>query len=164
MIEGLRPEPHDTIVELGPGTGAFTGAIRRALPEPSGYLGIEIDAGFVEILRSEYPDLEFVHGSAEDLAAILRERRRDNVYAVLSGLPFASLPQPVQDRILTSLDDVLAGGAVFRTFQYVHAFPLPKARRFRAAMRERFGECQVMGPVVRNLPPAFVLSWTGAKR
>ncbi len=164
MVAGLQPGPDEVMVELGPGTGAFTGAIRETLAAPSGYLGIEIEPAFVELLRDRFPNLEFCHGSAENVASILGATRRGRVHAILSGLPFASLAEPIQDRILTGLEQVMAPGTTFRTFQYVHAYPLAKARRFRAAMSNRFGRCRASGIILRNLPPALVLSWPGTAR
>ncbi len=78
---------------------------------------------------------------------------------MISGLPFASLPGVVRRGILEDLAAILAAGGIFRTFQYVHAYVFPKARRFRREMAERFGPALRLGPVVRNIPPAWVLSW-----
>ena len=47
----------------------------------------------------------------------------------------------------------------FRTFQYVHAYRLKAARRFRRLMGERFDGFERVGPIVRNVPPAFVLRY-----
>src|SRR5579883_2753644 len=56
-----------TIVEFGPGTGAFTRAIASRLASDARYLGIELNAAFVSTLRQEFPQLDFVHGSVTDL-------------------------------------------------------------------------------------------------
>jgi len=45
----------------------------------------------------------------------------------------------------------------------VHAYGLRAARRFRAIMAERFVGFERSGPVVRNVPPAFVLRYWNAK-
>jgi len=37
------------------------------------------------------------------------------------------------------------------------------ARRFRALMEERFERCERIGPIVRNVPPAFVLRYQGVR-
>ena len=54
-------------------------------------------------------------------------------------------------------------GGEFSTFQYVHAYGMKAARRFRAMMRERFGAFQRVGPIMRNVPPAFVLRYRQPK-
>ncbi|MEX0742069.1 MAG: hypothetical protein WD079_04670, partial [Phycisphaeraceae bacterium] len=53
----------------------------------------------------------------------------------------------------------LLPGTEFRTFQYVHAWMLPAAVQFRRRMTRRFGPPRVSRPVLRNLPPAVVLTW-----
>ena len=55
------------------------------------------------------------------------------------------------------------GDCDFRTFQYAHAYGMKAARRFRALMDARFEHFERIGPVVRNVPPAFVLRYRGAK-
>jgi len=160
MVDGLTVEPGETVVEFGPGTGAFTAEIRRILPSPDSYLGIEIEPRFVELLRQRYPDLRIAEGSAEDSLRLLAEAGRHRVRAIICGLPFASLPAGVQDRVIHAIDGLVGRGAQFRTFQYVHAYFLPPAIRFRRRMRERFGPHTREATVLRNLPPANVLSWS----
>ncbi|MCA8971690.1 MAG: SAM-dependent methyltransferase [Planctomycetes bacterium] len=163
MVRGISElEPGSTVLELGPGTGAFTAAIRDSLPAGVHYVGIEIEGRFVDLLRERFPGLEFAHGSAANAGRIVDERGRRPVRCVISGLPFASLPVEIQDGIVTALLDVLEPGAVFRTFQYVHAYRLPKAVRFRKQMGELFGRLERSKPVLRNLPPAYCLTWQRA--
>ncbi len=165
MVRGIEMGGEDLVVEFGPGTGPFTKAIQEILPSPEQYLGIERDPEFVSLLRARFPDLALIEGSAEEAHLHVETHRSDTghtgrVKAVISGLPFASLPDPVQKGILQSLLDLLPAGAEFRTFQYVHAYGLPKAVRFRKRMREIFGPVTVSGPIFWNLPPALVLTWS----
>lgn len=147
----------DVVVEYGPGTGAITARIAEALPAGVRYLGIELDASFVKRLRERFPHLEFHHGSVADVEKILREHAIAPPRRIVSGLPFASLPRGVQDSVVAGTAGVLAEGGEFRTFQYVHAWPLATARRFRAAMAAHFARFARRGPIVRNVPPAYVL-------
>ena len=55
--------------------------------------------------------------------------------------------------------EVLAQDGEFRTFQYVHAYGLKSARRFRAMMAEQFRTCKRSQPVLRNVPPAYILTY-----
>ncbi|MCX5660669.1 MAG: ribosomal RNA adenine dimethylase domain-containing protein [Planctomycetota bacterium] len=159
MVRGLDFADRRAVLEFGPGTGPFTLALREALPDPASYLGIERDTHFVELLRVRFPDMRFVCGSAEDAHAAHQEAGLGEVGAIISGLPFASLPPTVQDGIIDSIDRLARPGCEFRTFQYVHAYALPAAVRFRKKMRELFGPHRRSAPVLRNLPPSFVLSW-----
>ncbi|MEZ4703055.1 MAG: methyltransferase domain-containing protein [Rhodothermales bacterium] len=147
------------MLELGPGTGAFTRHIHRMLPAGARYLGIECEGRFVTLLRQRYPDFSFVQGMAEDAPRHLEEAGMGQAKLIISSLPFASFASQVRNAIITSIDDLMAPGSVFRTFQYVHAYPLPTAVRFRRSMEERFGACHRSPAILPNVPPAFVLTW-----
>lgn len=147
----------DLVVEYGPGTGAITRRIATVLPVGVRYLGIELDGSFVRRLEQRFPRLEFHHGSVADVKRILAERGLPAPRRIVSGLPFASLPRAVQDAVVGGTAEVLDPSGEFRTFQYVHAWPLATAKRFRTAMGGCFRGFQRLGPIVRNVPPAYVL-------
>ena len=167
MIDDLQvPETH-TIAEFGPGTGPFTNALNDRFQRenrPHHYLGIERDKKFIQILRNRFPDMNFVHGSAEHLPIYHSQSELPPIGGIVCGLPFASLPITVQDAITCMLNDLLLPGTVFRTFQYVHAYPLPAAIHFRKRMKEMGLQMQKRKIIVGNIPPAFVLTWTRAGR
>jgi phospholipid N-methyltransferase len=95
---------------------------------------------------------------------ILTERGLPRPVRIVSGLPFASLPSVVQDSVVDGIVWALEGtDGDFRTFQYVHAYGLRSARRFRARMLERFEHFERLGPIVRTVPPAFVLRYRGVR-
>lgn len=160
MISGLVVEPDQTIVEFGPGTGPFTAEIRRILPKPACYLGVEIEPKLVRLLRERYPELRVVEGSAEHAPRYLAEAGRSRVRAVICGLPFASLPPVTQDGVISAFDRLIGPGDEVRTFQYVHSFALPATMRFLRRMHAVFGPHTRHAVVLRNLPPAFVWRWT----
>jgi phospholipid N-methyltransferase len=159
MVADLALEPDHAVLELGPGTGPFTAALRRRLPSPELYLGLETHGPFVARLRGRFPELCFVHGSAEHAVDWHARYRLPPVGAIVSGLPFASLSQPVQDATLDAIHALLRPGGVFVTFQYLHAQPAPAAIRFRRQMARRFGPPAGQRRVLRNLPPAAVVRW-----
>ena len=164
MVGHLDLDPGELVVEFGPGTGPATEVVRGLLPKHARYLGIELDPRFHQLLTERFPTMDFHHGSATDLREILAARGLPKPTRILSGLPFASLPPKVQDGVIEGIVWSLRGGdGDFRTFQYVHAYGMRAARRFRAMMQERFEGFERIGPVVRNVPPAFVLRYWGAK-
>ncbi len=160
MMDGISIEGGDAVLELGPGTGAFTRHIHRVLPAGARYLGIDCEARFVELLENRYPDFRFVLGNAEDAPRHMSEAGLGPVKLILSSLPFASFVEQVRTAIIDSIDAVMTPGCVFRTFQYAHAYPLPTAVRFRRSMEARFGGYERSRIVLPNVPPAFVLTWT----
>ncbi|MEZ6036447.1 MAG: phospholipid methyltransferase [Planctomycetota bacterium] len=156
--------PGELVVEYGPGTGPATSVIHERLPKHAHYLGIELDGKFHGHLERRFPGLKFHHGSAADLPTILAERGLPRPTRIVSGLPFASLPTAVQDGIVDGIVWALDGTeGDFRTFQYVHAYGMRAARRFRNRMLERFEHFERIGPVVRNVPPAFVLRYRSVR-
>lgn len=164
LVGRLAMAPGELIVEYGPGTGPVTAVVEQALPPGVRYLGIELEPRFHQVLTHRYPNLDFHLGSAADVKAILAARNLPTPTRIVSGLPFASLPPAVQDAVITGIVDALRDSkGEFRTFQYVHAYGMKAARRFRAMMQERFDGFERIGPVVRNVPPAFVLRYWAAK-
>jgi len=160
MVHGIHLRENEVLVELGPGTGALTAHIRWALPDRSVYLGIEREARFVEILEERFPDLRFVRGDAADARKLLGEAGLGLPRVILSGLPFASLRREEHDRILAGIDAVLPPGGLFRTFQYLHGYFLPTARRFRHHTNDLLGSrVHRSPPLFLNVPPACVLTW-----
>lgn len=159
MIEGLRFESGEAAVELGPGLGVFTRRLQPMLSSPEHYLGIDKDPVFTRVLRDRYPQLRFVEGLAEEVDRHVAELGLQRVRAVVSGLPFASMPEGVQRSIVQAVSRILVPDGEFRTFQYLHAYRMKSARRFRAMSRELLGEGRTSGAVWWNLPPAYVLSW-----
>lgn len=159
MVQGLHVYPGESLLELGPGTGAFTHQIYNMLPDSAGYLGIEREEGFVTLLEQKFPDLQFVAASAEDATLLHATAGLGPVRVIISSLPFATLITSVRENIISNLEQLMAPGCVFRTFQYVHAYPLPSAIRFRRDMEARFGSCHRSPAILQNVPPAYVLTW-----
>lgn len=162
MVSGLNLGRGMRIVELGPGTGAFTREIVERL-EPGGrYLGVDIDPAFVARIKNQWPQLDCVCAPAEALAALAADRQLVPVDYIVSGLPFASLPAVTTRQILDAIAGTLRVGGTFTTFQYVHAFRLPPAAAFRREASGRLGSVPASSLVAGNLPPAFVLTWRRA--
>ena len=161
MICDLEIARGETVMELGPGTGALTSYIRGILPDTNSYLGIEREKHFVELLETRYPDMQFLKGSAEHANDFHEASGLGPVKVIISGLPFATLVASVREEIIDNIVQLMQPGVVFRTFQYIHAFPLPPAVRFRRMMNTRFGKGHRSAPVLPNFPPAYVLTWKG---
>ncbi|MGP4016141.1 class I SAM-dependent methyltransferase [Saccharopolyspora sp. 5N708] len=142
------------VVELGPGTGALSGAISRRLPAGGRQVAIELDGGMVEYLRGELPWLEVIQGDAARLGDLLGEAGIERVDAVVSGLPWSIFPADLQQAILDQVGAVLAPGGAFTTFAYVHALGMSGARQFRRRLDLTFDEVLTSRTVWRNVPPA----------
>ncbi|MGX1756546.1 class I SAM-dependent methyltransferase [Streptomyces lydicus] len=151
------PESGDpVVVELGPGTGAFTSMIQELLGDRGRHLAVEINPRLASALDGRYPRVEVLNAEAAELPRLLAERGLPAADVVISGLPWASLPRLVQRTTLESVHEVLSSQGAFTTFGYVHAARLGSARRFRRMLGSSFEEVVAGRTVWGNLPPAFV--------
>ncbi|GAA3358293.1 methyltransferase domain-containing protein [Saccharopolyspora gregorii] len=156
IVPRTASETGPVVVELGPGTGALSRAVRDRLPEGGRHLAIELDSGMVEHLRADLPWLEVVQGDAAKLRTLLADHGVDRVDAVISGLPWSILPGELQRDILAEVGQVLVPGGAFTTFAYVHALGMSGARAFRNRLDLAFDEVLTSRTVWRNVPPARI--------
>ncbi len=141
------------VVELGPGTGGTTRAFLRALPAQSKLLAVELNDEFAARLRSTLRDqrLAVWRGSAEHIGRVLEEHRLPAPDAVLSGIPFSTMPAQVADRIASEIARVLAPGGRFVAYQ-VRAHVADYAAPYLGQPRKDWE--------LLNIPPVRVFTWT----
>jgi phospholipid N-methyltransferase len=152
-------QPGDTVVELGPGTGAFTELILDRLQERGRFLALEINPASVALLRGRFPRCHVIHDSAENLARHVGRRR---AACIVSGLAWGNMLPRTQNRILREILRALAPGGHFVTFAYLHALWFPTSLRFRRRLFRNFARVETSPIVWRNLPPALVYRcWQG---
>jgi phospholipid N-methyltransferase len=60
MVEDVRANEDNVVLEIGCGTGAITKFIRDLVPTRDSYLGIEIDHEFVCQLNRDFPTMQIV--------------------------------------------------------------------------------------------------------
>lgn len=159
MIEDVEPNEHNIVLELGVGTGSFTKPISQIVSCDKSYLGVEISRDFVKALKKEYPNLRFVCGNATKLQKLHEKSGLGKVGYIISGIPFVTLPNEVGDEILTEISKFMDAGCMFRTFQYAHGYYMPSAVKLRKFMRSRYGKARKSPLIVKNVPPAYSLTW-----
>ena len=159
MVAGIRPNEESVVLELGVGTGAITKFLQEIVPSRESYLGIEIDKKLVKSLKENFPALKIVRGNACDTFSIYQKTGFGKVGYIICCLPFVSLPNDVGEKILGEIDKFMERGCVFRTFQYAHGYYFPSAIKLREHMRDRYGKAKKSPLVVKNMPPAFTLTW-----
>ncbi len=159
MLEGIRPDENKIVLELGVGTGAITKHLQTRLSDDKSYLGIELDSELVKSLRKNYPKLNFVRGNATETFSIHQRTGLGKVGFVICCLPFVSMPNEVGEKILLEIDKFMQAGCLFRTFQYAHGYYMPSAIKLREFMRNRYGKAKRSRLIVKNVPPAYTLTW-----
>jgi phospholipid N-methyltransferase len=139
------------VVELGPGTGGTTRAILSAMPLEAQLLAIEINPDFYAYLKAlPDPRLSVYLGSAEHLRSALATVDHVRPDAVVSGIPFSTMPESVGREILRQIWGCLAPGGRFVTYQVMN-----RVTELEPAL---LGEPQVQLEFL-NLPPLRVYSW-----
>ncbi|MBP2369120.1 class I SAM-dependent methyltransferase [Pseudonocardia parietis] len=152
------PETGDpVVVELGPGTGAFTDVIARRLGGRGHHLAVELNPRLAALLHRSHPGLDVAVADATDLPALLAARGLGAADVVVSGLPWAAYP-PGGTPLTAVIAGAMGPGSAFTQFGYACTRWTVPARRLRARLGEAFEEVVVGRTVLANVPPAFVLT------
>ncbi|MCL1940541.1 MAG: methyltransferase domain-containing protein, partial [Synergistaceae bacterium] len=140
----------ESIVELGAGTGVFTGKIAEKM-KSGRLLVFEIDEKLRSMIKTHDvagKELKVtMHGNAEELPAIMESLGLQKVDCILSSLPFTALPREMTDNILNGITRCLKQGGKFVAYQYSHIMKKEFEKRFESIK---------ISFVFRNIPPAFV--------
>lgn len=144
------PASDEPIIELGPGTGAFTEVlIARGVPEHRLAL-IEADPTFAQALRVRFPRARVLTMDATHLGAI--EGLFDQpAGAVVSGLPLVSMAVEQVASIMSGVFHHLSPSGSLYQFTYLPRCPVP----WRVLHRMEL-DAHRCGSAWANLPPAFV--------
>ncbi|KNF07186.1 ribosomal RNA adenine methylase transferase [Gottschalkia purinilytica] len=151
MISGIDFKNTRCIVEYGAGTGVFTDKLVKSKNENTLIMVFEINYKFYKILKDKYKDennVYVINDSAENIYKYLKLYDILEVDYVVSGLPFASLPQKLSDKILYETKKILKKDGKFITFQYT----LLK----KDFINQYFDNIYVRKEI-KNIPPAYVL-------
>jgi len=159
MLDDIEPDENNVVLELGVGTGAITKHLQKILPNKNSYLGIELDKSLVKTLNRNYEDLQIVCANACDAYSVHNKSGLGKVSYIICCLPFVSLPNEVGERILGQVDRFMQKGCTFRTFQYAHGYYMPSAIKLREIMRNHYGKSRRSKLIVKNVPPAYTLTW-----
>jgi len=156
VTRNARLDRANIVVELGPGTGGTTQALLRAMRPDAVLLAIEINPRLAESVRARITDPRLVvHcGSADDIPGALAAHGLAAPDAVISGIPFSTMPRPVALAILRSIKQCLAPGGCFVPYQV--------RDRVAVLAREVFGKHSHVELEVRNVPPMRVWRYDSA--
>lgn len=98
IVDALRANPDDSILEIGPGTGALTGLLSARYRHVT---AIEVDPRAAELIRKSYAGIEVLE---EDILKVDLERVARNAQSRLHVI--GNLPYNITSQILFALLDV----------------------------------------------------------
>lgn len=133
------------VVELGAGTGPVTRELRKRLPQAS-LVAVEIQPALAQTLRARFAGLDVRQDCAHE---VLNGLEYSDPAAVVSSLPFRSLPQDLRDDTQASIERFLRRVPGSRLVQFTY---LPQAPFTASADFRWLKVCAVW----RNAPPAGV--------
>ncbi|MET0191684.1 MAG: SAM-dependent methyltransferase [Pseudonocardia sediminis] len=143
------------VVELGPGTGAFSDLVQERLGGRGHHLAVELNPRLAGMLRRRHPAIDVAVAGAAELPALLAQRGLGGADVVVSGLPWAAYPTTGP-----RLTDLIAGSlrpdGAFTQFTYVWSRWAPPARRQHRWLHDAFEEVVASRTIWPNLPPALV--------
>lgn len=140
----------DLIVELGAGTGAITKALIEYYPGTP-IISVEYQAQLAEELRHTFPGLDVRQNTAK---AVLDEvPAGEQKIAVVSSLPFRSLPDNVKNETVRSILNLFERSPSTTLVQFTYGLTVPFELLDENKNSMRW---QMRNTVWRNIPPARV--------
>lgn len=142
------------ILELGPGTGAFTYKLLKRGVRPQDLTLIEYGSDFMKLLQMRFPGARVLWMDAARLAT---ERLYDGapVGAVVSGLPLLNMSTRKVVSILGGAFSYVRPGGAFYQFTYGLSCPIPRPVLDRLGLR-----ATLVDRAFLNVPPAAVYKLT----
>ncbi|MDX1516922.1 MAG: methyltransferase type 12 [Woeseiaceae bacterium] len=151
VVAEARVDTATTVVELGPGTGGLTKALLAAMPPDSKLLAIEYTAAFVPTLqRIDDARFEVVNACASTLPDQLETRGLDAADAIVSGIPFSTMPGELATGIAAAIANALRPAGRFVAYQF--------SDRVVDVTRAYLGEPTTQRELL-NIPPLRVFRW-----
>jgi len=150
MVSHIEVREKLMVIELGPGTGAFTKAILLRLPASGRLIALEINEKAAKHLAHNIQDsrLEIVNTDATNLSTYLHKKGIQKVDCIISGLPLGNFPPNSVQHLLFEIKNILNSTGVYVQFQYFLS-SLHQIKKTFPHVSIRFEP--------RNFPPAFVL-------
>jgi len=154
MTQDINYANAKCIVEYGAGTGVFTQNLVAQRAPGTVLILFENNQEFYKLLAEKFAgvaNLYITSDSAENVGKHLHQHGFTHADYIISGLPFASLPQAVSANIMAQTKAFLKPGGAFITFQYTmlkHDF-----------IGQYFPNIAIKREL-RNVPPAYVFNCT----
>ncbi len=144
------------VVELGPGTGAFTEQIQHHLADNASFFALEVNKTFADATQQRCPDVRVYHDAADQLPKYLKKNNLPSCDLIISSLPWTIFESAEQDRLLDTIAMSLKPGGIFISIVYLGATARVRGRYFINSLPLHFKSIQKSKTVWQNLPPTQV--------
>lgn len=124
ISEYIKPKEHPLkVIEVGPGTGAFTKIIADKLSQEDQLDVIEFNPEFVKVLEEKFKDYKNVHIHCVSIVDWKPDYKYDYM---VSSLPFNVFDTEFVKIILSHYENIMKSGAIISYFEYLF---FPKAKK-----------------------------------
>jgi phosphatidylethanolamine/phosphatidyl-N-methylethanolamine N-methyltransferase len=154
MAAPIPEKGHPVVVELGPGTGAFTSVIQQRLAGRGRHIAVELNARMANALARRYPRVEVLREDATSLPTLLHESGVAGADVIISGLPWLTFAG--ERPLLSAVGNSLTSTGVYTQFTYSWARWTELARRQFGNLQAEFEEVLVSRTIWQNVPPALI--------
>jgi len=151
MVKDIDFANAKCIAEYGAGTGVFTRQLVQKRNPNTVLLIFEMNESFCHALKQQFanqPNLHIINDSAAKIGEYLAKFNQPHADYVISGLPFASIPQEISINILKQTQKYIKKEGKFITFQYT---------LLKKDFIGQFFDSIKITREFRNVPPAYVL-------
>ena len=156
VVQNANLSQAQTVVELGPGTGAFTEEILKQLNPEALFFALELNRVFVEATRNRCPEARVYHDAASSLPEHLLKNKRSHADCIISSLPWTIFNETEQNNILNAITNSLKPGGVLVSIVYLGASFRSRGRCFINNLDVHFSSFSHTHTVWQNLPPAKI--------
>lgn len=139
------------VIELGAGTGVVTQALLEAEIAHDKLLVIERDKKLHSLLHAIFHDLKVLCADAMELESVLKNAGIDKVNAIVSSLPFITMPVAVRHGIQEQMAKVIGDSGIIVQFTYGPKSPINRSELKRYGLVGKRVKL-----VLANVPPAHV--------
>ena len=144
----------DPVLELGPGTGVITKAILARNVDPEELYSFEHTEAFLPKLRSQFPDVNIIHGDAFQLDEALPDMKGGKFDTIISAVPLLNFSVEQRVEFLSDLFERLNPGRPVVQISYGPLSPIPPDQKSYLV--------EPLDWMLRNIPPARL--WVFRKR
>lgn len=155
VLEMAALDNAESVVELGPGTGAFTEQIQDNLQNNASFFAIELNHAFAEATRKRCPEVRVYHDAAENLPTYLANGAI-KCDRIITSLPWTIFEPVQQDKLLETIAVSLKPGGRFISIVYMGAKARSRGRYFIDSLPQRFQHVYQSNTVWQNFPPTQV--------